>query len=69
VTLRDETEWTELVEAGWNRLAPPGKADINEVIPGAMESRDRNVRPAGLDGRQTIVCRQSVVKDCRIGGV
>lgn len=26
VTLRDETEWTELVESGWNRLAPPRSA-------------------------------------------
>jgi UDP-GlcNAc3NAcA epimerase len=26
VTLRDETEWIELVEGGWNRLAPPRDA-------------------------------------------
>lgn len=23
VTMRDETEWVELIESGWNRLAPP----------------------------------------------
>lgn len=27
VTLRDETEWVELVDTGWNRLAPPVNAD------------------------------------------
>ena len=30
VTLRDETEWTELVELGWNRLAPP--TDVESVV-------------------------------------
>jgi UDP-GlcNAc3NAcA epimerase len=47
VTLRDETEWTELVNAGWNRLAPPGKADIGEAIGGALGSKGREVRPYG----------------------
>jgi len=32
VTLRDETEWVELVERGWNRLVPP--TDSQRVIDG-----------------------------------
>ncbi|MCI0380749.1 MAG: UDP-N-acetylglucosamine 2-epimerase (non-hydrolyzing) [Gemmataceae bacterium] len=27
VTLRDETEWVELVELGWNRIVPPTSVD------------------------------------------
>ena len=33
VTLRDETEWTELLEAGWNRLAP---MDDGEAVAAAV---------------------------------
>lgn len=32
VTLRHETEWTELVELGWNRLARPGTDDLGSII-------------------------------------
>ena len=47
VTLRDETEWTELVDLGWNRLAPPGRADIAAEIRAALGSIGRDGRPYG----------------------
>jgi UDP-GlcNAc3NAcA epimerase len=37
VTLRTETEWSELVRSGWNRLAPPDDPDaIAETIIAAL---------------------------------
>ncbi|GAB3468058.1 non-hydrolyzing UDP-N-acetylglucosamine 2-epimerase [Polaromonas eurypsychrophila] len=51
VTLRDETEWVELVAAGWNRLASPaGGDDIHSVIQDALGSRGQSIFPYG-DGR------------------
>jgi UDP-GlcNAc3NAcA epimerase len=35
ITLRDETEWVELIDAGWNKLAPPNDSHL---IVSAIES-------------------------------
>ncbi|WP_165672398.1 non-hydrolyzing UDP-N-acetylglucosamine 2-epimerase [Metapseudomonas otitidis] len=48
ITLRDETEWVELVQAGWNRLAPPTDADsVQAAIEAALGSRGQDVQPYG----------------------
>lgn len=36
VTLRGETEWVELVEAGWNQLCPPSAPDFEDGFPPAV---------------------------------
>ena len=51
VTLRDETEWVELVELGWNLLVPPTSADaVREGIRSALEVAPRKNPPADLYG-------------------
>ncbi len=51
VTLRDETEWTELIDCGWNHLAPPGDAPrIAQVITQRLAAGPPHHRPDGLYG-------------------
>jgi len=46
VTLRDETEWVELVDAGWNRLAPPADAaTLTKAIASALGTSGKPVKP------------------------
>ncbi len=48
ITLRDETEWVETIESGWNILAGADKEKIIAAV-GAQRQR-RNITPAAIYG-------------------
>jgi UDP-GlcNAc3NAcA epimerase len=51
VTLREETEWVELVELGWNRLCPPDDPGaIVRAVRSAIGTRGKTAKPYG-DGK------------------
>jgi len=47
ITLRDETEWTELVELGWNQLASPSHDDLRAIIAAGGTVGREDILPYG----------------------
>ncbi|MFZ1343883.1 non-hydrolyzing UDP-N-acetylglucosamine 2-epimerase [Thiothrix eikelboomii] len=53
ITLRDETEWVELVDAGWNHIVPPTNTDnITHTLLAAIQSYGTPIHPYG-DGHSS----------------
>lgn len=56
ITLRDETEWVELVDAGWNQLVSPTDAGrIANSIWQARGHRGSNIKPYGEGNAAQII--------------
>lgn len=48
ITLRDQTEWIELVDSGWNHLVPPlPRTDITRVAKHALSAKPARIAPYG----------------------
>ena len=59
VTFRDETEWVELVDLGWNRIVPPLNAElVHAGVTSSLNLRGREGTPYGVgDAARKIVSK------------
>ncbi len=63
VTLRDETEWVELVDLGWNKLTPPTNTqEIMENIKYFLENQPKKVEnPYGNGNTARLIIEKLII--------
>lgn len=55
ITVRDETEWIETIDTGWNILLPPKNVDnLNAMVAEQMNSPDGNHKPLYGEGNASL---------------
>jgi UDP-GlcNAc3NAcA epimerase len=55
VTLRDETEWTELIESGWNLLLSPKNSNLSESILSRIGRQGTPITPYGRGNSANLI--------------
>lgn len=61
VTLRDETEWTELVEARWNLISPPTSGwEVAASMNMSLGTRGLDVHPYGMGNASALIVERLV---------
>lgn len=68
VTLRNETEWTELVDAGWNTLVPTVSKDfIKEQVFKSLNTRGQDIQPYGSGKSSSLIVANLEMNICCSG--
>lgn len=61
VTLRDETEWVELVQSGWNRLVSPTSAKVvSSNIMEAIGTEGKSINPYGNGNAGELIVKELI---------
>ncbi len=68
VTLRDQTEWTELVELGWNRVVPPvsSAAIIKGIREALAAPAGKQAQPYGNGNSSQIIAQMLCSTDTKL---
>ncbi|MDI9569686.1 MAG: UDP-N-acetylglucosamine 2-epimerase (non-hydrolyzing) [Pseudomonadota bacterium] len=64
VTLRNETEWVELIQAGWNKLTPPKSAQkVMSSILERLGTKGLNIKPYGTGNAANAIAKAIIYSD------